>query len=442
MNPEQAKVCCIMPTRGCPEPAALRALMVAAGNAGAPLDTPNRAPRDFARNMAVRQFLNSQAEWLLFVDDDTVIPPDTIERLLAVDKPIIAAVQPLMLEGYLVANVMPLPTTADPVPYWTPWLKWKPDADPFLIRYCGFGCVLIHRRVFEDCGWPWFHEDPGDELGRNNVTEDVYFCRKARRAKFQVWCHPGVVCGHIKRVDLRDVYPRQSIRNVSENQPVRYLDIPGWLPREAEELFDRAGRAVRPDGTLVTLGVFMGRSFCCLAEWLGVHGKFKARLLGVDHFAGSVEHVGTHNLEEQCRQHLQRANIETPELWIGDSAEAAERCDDASIDFVYVDASHDFGSVARDIRAWLPKLRPGGLMAGDDYAPEFFGVMRAVDSIFENRAHVNGRTWAIVPDVPTCNPWNNELGGLGSPPKDDLLGTSARHFETAEQSAPAEPVPA
>uniref|UniRef100_A0A0G4IEJ3 Class I SAM-dependent methyltransferase n=1 Tax=Chromera velia CCMP2878 TaxID=1169474 RepID=A0A0G4IEJ3_9ALVE len=40
---------------------------------------------------------------------------------------------------------------------------------------------------------------------------------------------------------------------------------------------------------------------------------------------------------------------------------------DSSLDFVYLDARHDFCAVSEDLEAWWPKLREGGLMAGDDF---------------------------------------------------------------------------
>lgn len=49
------------------------------------------------------------------------------------------------------------------------------------------------------------------------------------------------------------------------------------------------------------------------------------------------------------------------------SVEAAAAFEDGSLDFVYLDAAHDFASVAADLRAWAPKVRPGGIVAGHDY---------------------------------------------------------------------------
>jgi predicted O-methyltransferase YrrM len=48
------------------------------------------------------------------------------------------------------------------------------------------------------------------------------------------------------------------------------------------------------------------------------------------------------------------------------SIEAAESWPEATVDMVFIDADHRFASVQEDIAAWLPKLRPGGTMAGHD----------------------------------------------------------------------------
>ena len=49
------------------------------------------------------------------------------------------------------------------------------------------------------------------------------------------------------------------------------------------------------------------------------------------------------------------------------SREAVTRFEDESLDFVYVDGDHSYDEVAADLREFLPKLRPGGLLLADDY---------------------------------------------------------------------------
>ena len=67
-----------------------------------------------------------------------------------------------------------------------------------------------------------------------------------------------------------------------------------------------------------------------------------------------------------------------------DSVSASRAFDPQSVDFVYIDGAHDYTSVCADIMAWLPIVRPGGMIAGHDYCRHDFGVRRAVDLFFPN----------------------------------------------------------
>lgn len=68
-----------------------------------------------------------------------------------------------------------------------------------------------------------------------------------------------------------------------------------------------------------------------------------------------------------------------------------------NFDLVFIDANHEYTQVKKDILAWLPKVRPGGILAGHDYAPDipmFFGVKQAVDELFGNRVMLGkDRLW-------------------------------------------------
>lgn len=64
------------------------------------------------------------------------------------------------------------------------------------------------------------------------------------------------------------------------------------------------------------------------------------------------------------------------------SLEAAQEFQDGSLDLVFVDAAHDYENCLADIRAWWPKIRQGGFLAGHDYQHKFPGVMRAVAEEF------------------------------------------------------------
>lgn len=63
------------------------------------------------------------------------------------------------------------------------------------------------------------------------------------------------------------------------------------------------------------------------------------------------------------------------------SEEAAEAIPDGSLDFVFIDADHSYDGCVSDIRRWMRKIKPGGLLSGHDFGnSDFpgFGVDRAV----------------------------------------------------------------
>ena len=66
----------------------------------------------------------------------------------------------------------------------------------------------------------------------------------------------------------------------------------------------------------------------------------------------------------------------------GISWEVAEHFENDSVDFVFIDADHSYESVVKDINAWLPKIKKGGMISGHDYNNPC-GVKRAVNELIE-----------------------------------------------------------
>jgi predicted O-methyltransferase YrrM len=62
------------------------------------------------------------------------------------------------------------------------------------------------------------------------------------------------------------------------------------------------------------------------------------------------------------------------------SVKASNLYEDKSVDFIFLDASHDYENVMNDLNAWFPKVKLGGVLAGHDYASE--GVKKAVNEFF------------------------------------------------------------
>lgn len=70
----------------------------------------------------------------------------------------------------------------------------------------------------------------------------------------------------------------------------------------------------------------------------------------------------------------------------GPSVEMARQIPDGALDLVFIDADHSEQAVREDIRAWLPKVRQDGVIAGHDYGSSNHpGVKIAVDEAFAGR---------------------------------------------------------
>jgi len=62
---------------------------------------------------------------------------------------------------------------------------------------------------------------------------------------------------------------------------------------------------------------------------------------------------------------------------IADSVAASSKIPD-QVDFVYIDGNHSYEGVTRDIQAYYPLVKNGGVVGGHDFYGSFFGVVTAV----------------------------------------------------------------
>lgn len=70
------------------------------------------------------------------------------------------------------------------------------------------------------------------------------------------------------------------------------------------------------------------------------------------------------------------------------SVEASDWFDTYELDWVYIDGDHSYKAVTEDITTWIKKVKPGGIIAGDDYIrsdrdKRFYDVITAVDDYVE-----------------------------------------------------------
>ena len=141
--------------------------------------------------------------------------------------------------------------------------------------------------------------------------------------------------------------------------------------------------------------------------------------------------VSQDEFERFYEQTVERLSKHGPRstIWRTTSVEAAKRVSDHSLDFVYIDARHDYDSVLEDLEAWCQKVKSGGILAGHDYVDgdlpqgEFY-VKSAVDEFFGARGipvHCTEGP-SVVEMFPT---WIVEVPGSGIRPPQAQPSTPA-----------------
>jgi len=118
----------------------------------------------------------------------------------------------------------------------------------------------------------------------------------------------------------------------------------------------------------------------------------------VDTWEGSEEHqddqsVSSNTLYEEFLSNMEPVKDYYTPLRMT-SLEAASHYEDESLSFVLLDASHKYEDVKADILAWLPKIKSGGIIAGDDYHYTWQGVVDAVNECIPDVEIVDNITWA------------------------------------------------
>lgn len=132
-------------------------------------------------------------DWLFCLDDDLVLPPNTLMRLLAVLErgPYdVVAAHSLRRNPPFDALVYLADVDA---PDCRPWV---PDGRTGVmeIASCGLGAVLIHKRVFDALEKPYFRMG---QIHPEHFHEDVEFCQRARAAGFRICVDLDTPVGHV-----------------------------------------------------------------------------------------------------------------------------------------------------------------------------------------------------------------------------------------------------
>jgi predicted O-methyltransferase YrrM len=178
-----------------------------------------------------------------------------------------------------------------------------------------------------------------------------------------------------------------------------YHSLEGWF--NMEEQYLELLNATPDGGTFVELGCYKGKS----TSFIGVEIHKRKRdinFFAIDSFQGATNstdineikaYEGISEIEESYTYNVAPIGNKIKTI-VSLTDEAAKYFNDEEIDVIFLDAGHSREAVKADIEAWLPKMKPNGIMAGHDYKA-WQGVNKAVTEVFGTPHKVENDCWFI-----------------------------------------------
>lgn len=180
------------------------------------LVNPARMSIDRMRNLCANTALEYNADYILFLDDDVLVPVDGLSPLLSADVDVVAG--DVLIRGYPFNHMaFRFPLISDRFDLegknLKPITSFEGDGDVVEVDAVGFSFCLLKVSTLKRVEPPWFLTGP-----RN--TEDIYYCVKMKRdvpdATIKVCTQ--VECAHILWAETIAASNRTNYRQYMEQQ--------------------------------------------------------------------------------------------------------------------------------------------------------------------------------------------------------------------------------
>lgn len=157
-----------------------------------------------SRNTLATRAIQTEADYVLWLDSDMVFEPDLLERLMKTltenDLDIVTGLYFRRVQPYSPVLFKDLTLIRDTFFEWSEFKEVPSDL--FEVAGCGFGCVLMKTDAFFDVQSKF-----GNMFAPiGNTGEDLAFCWRARECGHKVWCDPSIICGHVGYVISDDKF--------------------------------------------------------------------------------------------------------------------------------------------------------------------------------------------------------------------------------------------
>lgn len=182
--------------------------------------------RDIIRKYA----LDYGYDYLFCVDSDTLVQPDTLKRLLAHDKPFVAAMCSNTPDGsFRYVNAAGLTPGTDG-PYGDPphWFTWQAKGKDLEKVGATGACYLVTRNVMEQCAYDYQPiSEVNKKLMKDQPGEDMAFALSCRSAGYFQYLDETALVHHCYTPELLEQYREAARKN--KKQAVRMVTQRAWF---------------------------------------------------------------------------------------------------------------------------------------------------------------------------------------------------------------------
>lgn len=197
-----------------------------------------------ARNNIVELAVVNGCDWILMLDDDMIVPPDLLVKLMAHNKDVIGALY-FQRGGAYHPVIMKMKSKKDGFKS----IDFINHHDP-IVRSPGLhqvdgviggGCMLFKTEVFNKIPQPYFWID-------GIVGTDVHVCDQLRRAGVEIWVDTSIELGHVgdPQIITSRTIPQYG-RELGEAQERLWNDLKDYYLCTSDELESRIVQAAMGD---------------------------------------------------------------------------------------------------------------------------------------------------------------------------------------------------
>jgi hypothetical protein len=271
--------------------------------------------------------------------------------------------------------------------YWAPLMQYKPD-----------NCIIWGERTDVDTFYAasdMFYFSSTLELNPLSIKEALSFKLPSIFRKLHTYLN---TYDNNPLVTYINDDLKITKRIILDTLKPEFNEIPGWFAYK--DLYSKQVENAKDGDVFVEVGAWFGKSTNHLASKIKESGK-DIKFTSVDTWKGTDDEdlhqniVGTFNGDifyEFLDNTVLSGNFGTFNIIKDTSHNAANQFANNSVDFIMIDAGHSYEDVKDDINFWYNKVKPGGIISGDDYGV-FTGVNQAADEFFYNQFEKGFRNW-------------------------------------------------